>query len=819
VSDWRSIGISYDGEETTFGDEERRLRERAHDRPEESFEVWLELALSLVEAGIADGAWELLRSLRETIEPQQIPVDRWPWLLNVEGMALKDLGRVEDAERAYRTMLDLSETLMVDERRKDLISTAQQNLGNLCLGEDPHEATELLAAALEVKRELGDMKSVADVQMSMGVARMKLEDWDGAERLFAEVETMAVEHDDLRLLGSVRGNRGTLHVSRGDFTAAEEAYSGALDCFEKMDDSVKEATALESLGLLNAELGNVDAAIEYHERALTIATALGSSTLLLRTRRSLARLLVREGRWDAAEEQLGAAGNLAQDLGDLATEADVIADLGAVLMERGDVDRARGLLNQADDLLSQVGDARRLIDVLWNLGELALRSGDFARAQAMLERAEALLTSQPRDTPPDLLAGLVRRRAEIALGAGADDEAARGFEREFEVLLNGGSAEVAAWQAATAGTLLLGAATPELALASLDRAMGIYGERDSPHLVSRIRSDRARALSALARHVEAESELRAMLAIADELSDRSMRREALTSLGELRARLGDTGAAAQLLSEAVDLAEQLADAGGLADAAGDLVLVLIEGGRADEARGVLEVLNRAAAVTGERYHQAVATSAQAALASADGHYSRAVELYQRAAELTHDEYPRHETESLAGLLDNLVISGEQDEERLRDVAQSLVTLAQRSGNEDVGWDALARIGARAVEDDEQFALSMWNTAIRLALVTATDEKGISAQDLEAFRRARPDELAAWAATSSDAEADEFLFRSALSLMRVLILVEACLGSLERERSDRLWKSLVEMVVMSVGEGEAAGPLRDLLEMAWEVLKT
>lgn len=802
-SDWREFVVpgKQPGEEVTINDELNRLRRLLAENPGEAFESWLELAMGLVHLGIPEGALEVLAELQAATHANAIAPDRWPWLMNTEGIAAAALGRPEAAERAYLEMYRHAETLPIGVRRDDLMSTAQQNLGNLFTTKDPERATVFLRDALVSKEALGDYESAAEIRMSLGLVELERGALDEAERLFVDVLAAAESPRNVRLLGAAWANRGNLWVERHDLRAAEDAFKRALEFFAEDADPARAVMGMESLGHLSTDRGQFGQASHWYEQALELAEHVDSAQLQLRLHRALARLRVREARWEEAEAELRAAREFADKLRDRGAAGDVLADLGALKVRQGQLDEGEELLGAADGILREAHDERRLVDVTRNLAELAWRRGESERAEERLVETERILRGLGDDAQ---IADVLRRRAEVALSAGRDGEASRRFEEEFELRIAGGPSDAAAWQAATAGSLLLGAATPASALPFFDRAIAIYAETGKARLASRVRNDRALALAALGRSSEAEEELGANLSIAEQLSDRTLQREALTNLGELRARQGDLAQAAVMLRDAVELANALDDAEGLADAASNLLPVLLRSEQYEEAALTLAALQRAANRTGEPRHEASAVSAAASLAMAELDYARAVELFERAVELDRDEEPRHETESLAGLLESLVAVGEESEERLQHGGQELVTRAQETGNEDVAWSGLARAGGRALErPDLELATSLWATAVRLALVAASDESGVAGRALDQFRAHQPE-------TGPRDDDESFLLRAGLAVMQVLFTIESWMEHKDEPVRQQVRESVMQEVAASLGEGA-----RDLLRQAWE----
>jgi tetratricopeptide (TPR) repeat protein len=231
--DWRELPLVSEDEAeppTTFGALMRQLRldsERGDDV--EAFDEGLDLAMGLHAGGLDVEALELLEEVLSFIHRDRVPDDRWPWLLNVEGIALAGLRRNREAIGAHQQMRKLAEALPAGRVRDDLVSTALQNLGIVTLEEGrAEEAIELLRESLRMKVALEDYVSAVDVLNSLALAVADTGDIDKAARILADVEDLSRTLREPRRVGAVLGNRASLHLRRGDLSAAEADYRAAL---------------------------------------------------------------------------------------------------------------------------------------------------------------------------------------------------------------------------------------------------------------------------------------------------------------------------------------------------------------------------------------------------------------------------------------------------------------------------------------------------------------------------------------------------------------------------------------------------------------
>jgi arylsulfatase A-like enzyme/predicted negative regulator of RcsB-dependent stress response len=200
------------------------------EKPDEAIDVILEaialgtatremrqrLALILSETGRSDEAVRLL----ETLEP-----GRDPELLNAYGIALADLGRLEDAVAQFRRVLE----------RDPRNAVAWQNLGITALrGGEVERSREYLQRALEINDRLPlAWNTLGVVQMRKGDSGAAIAAWQRAVALDPK------QYDALFNLSLTAGRAGQWELAREALvrfidTAPPERYGSDLDTARQM---------------------------------------------------------------------------------------------------------------------------------------------------------------------------------------------------------------------------------------------------------------------------------------------------------------------------------------------------------------------------------------------------------------------------------------------------------------------------------------------------------------------------------------------------------------------------------------------------------
>ena len=232
------------------------------------------------------------------------------------------------------------------------------------LAGDLPSASDALARALDVFREIGDRHGQAAALIDLGRVRCMTADIIGGDDALTQALEVFREIDDRHGQAAALNELGRVRLLAGDYSAADGALTRALDIFREIGNRLGEAATLNDLGRARRETGDLRSAGD------TIAGALG----ILRT------LGYRHG------------------------EANALVNLGIVQRLTGDYRAAGVLLSQALEIFRESG-ARG--DEAWALVHYAATiaaDNDPARAHALYRQALAM--SRELNKPDDEAAAL-----------------------------------------------------------------------------------------------------------------------------------------------------------------------------------------------------------------------------------------------------------------------------------------------------------------------------------------------------------------------------------------------------------------------------
>ena len=217
--------------------------------------------------------------------------------LNLLGVALFGLGRLDDATQAVGRALDLAN--QADDLL--LLARAANNLGAIANLQGGYEAAlSYYRLSIPVYQRLGNCRGIAETHHNMAITFRDLDELDHAD----ENERMAGEYAaggvSPRVVVMCRIGRGEIALRRGDPRLAEMTARSALLELQELDDPLNEADASRLIGAACTAQRRYAEALELFDHALGIARERSHALNEAETLRDRAWLYMAQGQMTAA---------------------------------------------------------------------------------------------------------------------------------------------------------------------------------------------------------------------------------------------------------------------------------------------------------------------------------------------------------------------------------------------------------------------------------------------------------------------------------------------------------------------------------------
>lgn len=214
-----------------------------------------------------------------------------------------DFAAREALEAEY---LRLNEGL--DDPRAGALLAFQQGRGALLQFGDHRAAQGSLEQSLAVFRELGDLWTVAQVVIDLGLVALHQGDTAAARARYEQGVALARTIGDRGLLALALNNLGEAARAAGDLAAAKEHYTASLALHEELGNRPEAPRLLHNLGYVALREGFVARAVDYFRESLRRYQQLGMKRGVAEGLAGLAAVATCEGRpleaarlWGTAE--------------------------------------------------------------------------------------------------------------------------------------------------------------------------------------------------------------------------------------------------------------------------------------------------------------------------------------------------------------------------------------------------------------------------------------------------------------------------------------------------------------------------------------
>ncbi len=187
----------------------------------------------------------------------------------LEGVALRRLGRLDDAEAAQRDALALYQAA------GDQSGQAQvhHNLGALLYSRARYdEAAEQYLQSIAMRRSLGELAATAGTLNNLATVHAQRGDLDLAIAAHREALDVATAAGDVRDQAYATLGLGTQSYALGEWQESMRQLSDAADLFERLEDRSGLGFARHTLGIVYLTLGHETDAINVLEQVLPLRT-------------------------------------------------------------------------------------------------------------------------------------------------------------------------------------------------------------------------------------------------------------------------------------------------------------------------------------------------------------------------------------------------------------------------------------------------------------------------------------------------------------------------------------------------------------------
>ena len=249
------------------------------------------------------------------------------------------------------------------------------------------QAREYLDRALTVERGAGDRLGEGKTLNVLGLLEWDLGNYEQALQKFRQAGDIARALGDRKLEGATLNNVGLVQDELGEYDGSLKTYRQALDLYRDADFPRGVGDTLGNIGGVNLLLGRFREALGYYEQALAISERLESTTSMSQDHGNIGLCLLGLGEIDGALRHFDQALGLAQQAGMQQDQAYWTRQKGNALIQKGQYDLGLGAHRAALAIYEEIGAQAELLEALHDMGRLHLLLGDAESAERDFSRA------------------------------------------------------------------------------------------------------------------------------------------------------------------------------------------------------------------------------------------------------------------------------------------------------------------------------------------------------------------------------------------------------------------------------------------------
>ena len=496
------------------------------------------------------------------------------------GQTYANLGYDNEAEKASRKAVDLSEGLPPQERYQIVASHA----GIMKDYPKAIESYENLA-----KASPGD----SDVQFALG----SLYEETGASQKAREHYAAVLKADPQSV--EALWKMGCVEIESDNPQGSLDYLNHGLTLSIELGNDEKKALILQAIGNAYQGMNKPEEALRNFQESLAIQRRLGQKRGVAASLKGMAQVYSLLGKPDAALASFNETLKVEREIGAKKEAGDTLIDLANFYGDRGQHEQALKMYKESLAIQREAGDENYQALCLNNIGDTYLSRGQYDDALTYLQ--QALQLREKLKVPGDI-AETVHTLAETNAKMGQYDQALSQYLRALDLHRSAGDKRTAALDSYGLGTLYGHQGRYGAALNSEQEALKTFRElQERSPTMADILGSYGGALAEAGRWEEAQKTLDEALSLARELKSQPFVAQTLNFQGDSAFYRGDFKSAQALYGQALQAASRTKDRDKVLASKIGLAKVAMREGRSREAISTLKALAQEADSLGLKY--------------------------------------------------------------------------------------------------------------------------------------------------------------------------------------------------------------------------
>jgi len=251
-------------------------------------------------------------------------------------------------------------------------------------------AIEQFEKCMQISKELGDKKTMADTLGNIGVCLSQMGDLNNALKYCEESLSLREEEENASGIVSCLNTIACVYSNRGKYTGALGYFLRSLRIAERTGQLTNVAMLLNNIAIVQKNLGELDVALGCANRSREICERIGNNRILAHALGNIGMLYLHLCDYNQSLEFSKRSLMIDERIGNQVGFAGALNYIGMVYEKKGDLDRALENHLRGVQISERIGHKNFLANHLRSIGKVHAIRGDFDLALGNLERALAI---------------------------------------------------------------------------------------------------------------------------------------------------------------------------------------------------------------------------------------------------------------------------------------------------------------------------------------------------------------------------------------------------------------------------------------------
>jgi len=249
------------------------------------------------------------------------------------------------------------------------------------------KALDFFNRSMEANKKLGEKQKIADCLNNIGNVYKYLGNYPESFKTYNKALVIYEELHDTASIAMCYNHFGILHDYQGDYKQALDYYFESLRMREIVGDIEEIAASYSNIGIVYNYLGEYEQALEYQLKNLKLNNETGQKRGEGIAYTNIGNIYEKLGKSDQALENFVKGMETLKEIGDMQGVTDAYFNIGEVWQKKGNYEVALLYQNKSLEIAEEIGYKQGVANSCYSLGSVYYKTGEYTKAVKFLNRS------------------------------------------------------------------------------------------------------------------------------------------------------------------------------------------------------------------------------------------------------------------------------------------------------------------------------------------------------------------------------------------------------------------------------------------------